>query len=211
MCQFIPGQYLLIEIPDSRWLARAYSLGSAPRPDGSIELQIRRTAEGRVTGWLFDELAVGAILIGHGPTGHFTVSSRPGTPLLFVAGGTGFAPIKAMLESQLDQPGNRPIVLVWGNPDPYDFYDVDVLGEWMRSRPGLQVVLAVEHPGHPIAAPSGANTFIGRTSQALTGLGELTGFDVYVAGPPAMIAAALAVLDHAGVPRTQVHVDSFGG
>lgn len=101
LCQFIPGQYLMLEVPGTAWLARAYSIGSAPRPDGTIELQIRRTDEGRVTGWLFENLAVGDTLTAHGPAGNFTLASHPGTPTVFVAGGTGFAPIKAMLEARL--------------------------------------------------------------------------------------------------------------
>jgi CDP-4-dehydro-6-deoxyglucose reductase len=211
LCQFIPGQYLLLEIPGSAWLARAYSIGSAPRDDGSIELQVRRAADGRVSGWLFDHATVGDILIGIGPAGHFTLSSHPDTPLLFVAGGTGFAPIKAMLESQLTHPGDRPITLVWGNPESDDFYDLDQIDQWLRTYPALRVVLAIEHPQDRPDLPAGTETVTGRIDHALSNLDGLTGIDAYVAGPPAMIAATLTALDHAGVPRAQVHVDSFGG
>ena len=210
LCQFIPGQYLLLEIPGTGWLARAYSIGSAPRDDGSIELQIRRATDGRVTGWLFDQLALGDTLVGHGPAGHFTLASRPDTPLLFVAGGTGFAPIKAMLEAQLAHPGDRPIRLVWGNPDPDDFYDLDAISDWQRRYPALRVVLAVEHTNRPLEV-AGAETMTGRVDHALAGLGPMPGFDAYVAGPPVMITAILAELDRAGIARSQTHVDSFGG
>lgn len=211
LCQFIPGQYLLLEIPGTAWLARAYSIGNAPRDDGTIELQIRRAAEGRVSGWLFDQATVGDTLIGHGPAGQFTLASRLDTPLLFVAGGTGFAPIKAMLESQLAHPGDRPIRPVWGNPDPDDFYDLEVVSHWLRRYPALRIILAVEHTDRPLDAPAGAETFLGRADHAVSSLGDMKGFDAYLAGPPAMITASLAALDRAGIPRGQTHVDSFGG
>ena len=64
LCQFMPGQCLLLEIPESGWLARAYSIGNAPRPDGRVELQVRHAADGRFSQWLFEGLQVGDTLLG---------------------------------------------------------------------------------------------------------------------------------------------------
>ncbi|MGC8511306.1 MAG: FAD-binding oxidoreductase [Acidimicrobiales bacterium] len=84
LCQFVPGQYLEVQVPQTSWLSRAYSLGNAPRPDNSLELQIRRVEGGRLSGWVFDSARVGDVVIGRGPAGSFTMrspitgSTRPG-------------------------------------------------------------------------------------------------------------------------------------
>jgi CDP-4-dehydro-6-deoxyglucose reductase len=210
LCQFIPGQYILLEIPGTGWLARAYSIGSAPRADGSIELQIRRSDEGRETSWLFDKIAMGDTLIAHGPAGNFTLSSPPSASLLFVAGGTGFAPIKAMLESLLTLDLDRSIYLVWGNRQAGDFYNLDDLRTWVRSSPLFQVVLAVETDDAQLNVPTGVTIFKGRVDQAIANLKDMSNFEAYVAGPPAMVVPTLAALDTLGIPRAHIRVDSFG-
>lgn len=155
---------------------------------------------------------MGDTLLAHGPAGNFTLSSAPGTPLLFVAGGTGFAPVKAMIESLLSAPDpGRRIDLVWGNSNPDDFYDLDAIAGWLRTHPALNVVLAVEHAVPPLSPPPGVKTVTGRVDQALASLAGLAGHDAYLAGPPAMLTGAVAALEQAGVPRARTRVDSFGG
>jgi CDP-4-dehydro-6-deoxyglucose reductase len=161
--------------------------------------------------WLFDKLAVGDTLVAHGPAGNFTMSSLPNASLLFVAGGTGFAPIKAMIESQLALGIERSIYLVWGNSVTSDFYDLDDIANWITKSPLFHVVLAVENENVQLNVPKGVTLFKGRVDQAVGSLKNLQNYDAYVAGPPAMVAPTLAALRGASIPRANIHIDSFGG
>jgi len=211
LCQFMPGQYLEILPPDGGWLARAYSIGNAPRDDGSVELQIRHVAEGRLSQWLFDRLREGDTLQARGPLGHFTLGSPPQTPLLFIAGGTGFAPIKAMIEQQLALDAKRDMLLVWGTGTREDLYELDVLADWARRDAHLRITLAVSHGPLPEGLPAGVLAQSGDIAQALASEGDsLAGRDAYVAGPPAMMPSVAAALTQCGIAREHTRVDSFG-
>jgi CDP-4-dehydro-6-deoxyglucose reductase len=210
LCQFMPGQYLLLEIPDSGWLARAYSIGNPPRPDGRVELQVRHAADGRFSQWLFERLQGGDTLLARGPAGAFTMRTPRAVPLVFVAGGTGFAPIKAMIESQLALQQDRKMALVWGNSTVADFYELDAIAAWLERDPNLRVVLAVEDPGAGLVAPERAHVVDGRVTEGVGALGVLDGCDAYVAGPGTMIIPAVAALERAGIDRDRMVVDSFG-
>jgi CDP-4-dehydro-6-deoxyglucose reductase len=211
LCQFVPGQYLELKVPDSSWLARAYSIGNAPRHDGSVELQVRRVNGGRLSGWVFDTAKVGDVLTARGPAGSFTMRSPIDQALVFVAGGTGFAPIKALIEQQLDSFPDRRILLVWGVTDASDFYELDTIGAWLERNANLTVTLAAVSWPADMTAPSRASRVTGFVSDALTQDGlDLTDYDAYVAGPGAAIVASAAALHRAGVAAERMFVDSFG-
>ena len=208
--QFIPGQYLEILPPEPGWLARAYSIGNAPRADGGIELQIRHVHGGRLSEWLFDRVAVGDILRARGPQGRFTLRSAPETPLVFVAGGTGFAPVKAMIEQRLGLGRAAPLALVWGAGRAEDFYELDILAAWAARHPSLRIVLATDRGPPPEGLPAGLAAVAGNAAAAIAAGPSLEGHDAYVAGPPAMMQDVLAALEARGVARSRIHVDSFG-
>jgi CDP-4-dehydro-6-deoxyglucose reductase len=211
LCQFMAGQYLELLPPQSGWLSRAYSIGNAPRDDGSVELQVRRVASGRMTEWLFDGLREGDIVHARGPQGRFTFRSEPGTPLAFIAGGTGFAPVKAMIEQQLTLDPQRNIVLFWGVSSAEDLYELDEIGGWAAQDANLHCILAVERGPLPVVLPPKIRADAGKLADVVAASGEsLGGRDVYVAGPPAMIPAVLDALTKLGVQRERTLVDSFG-
>jgi CDP-4-dehydro-6-deoxyglucose reductase len=211
LCQFMPGQYLEILPPEAGWLARAYSIGNAPRDDGSVELQIRHVAGGRLSDWLFDTLGEGELVRARGPQGHFTLRSAPGTPLVFVAGGTGFAPIKAMIEQQLAMGPTAEIRLIWGAGTREDLYEMDILGAWAERGAKVHSTVALDHGPLPQGLAPGVLAVSGSLAQAIASSGAaLAGFDGYVAGPPAMMASVMAALAQAGIDRERVRVDSFG-
>lgn len=207
----MPGQYLEIQVPGSSWLARAYSIGNAPRHDGSVELQVRRVDGGRLSGWAFDAAKVGDVLTARGPAGSFTMRSPIDRALVFVAGGTGFAPIKALTEQQLDGLPDRRILLVWGVTDASDFYELDTIDAWLQRDANLDVILAAVSWPTEITVPSRVSRVTGLVSDALTREGlDLSGYDAYVAGPGTAIVASAAALHRAGVAAERVFVDSFG-
>jgi CDP-4-dehydro-6-deoxyglucose reductase len=211
LCQFMPGQYLELLPPVEGWLSRAYSIGNAPRDDGSVELQVRRVAGGRMSDWLFERLAEGDVLQARGPRGHFTMRSLPFTALVFVAGGTGFAPVKAMIEQETAFGPRRDIVLFWGVGGRDDLYELAELDAWTQRNHRLRCILAIEHGPLPEILPGGVEALSGNLAHVISTAGlKLTSRDAYVAGPPAMIPAVIEALRQQGVAAEHVFVDSFG-
>jgi CDP-4-dehydro-6-deoxyglucose reductase len=146
-----------------------------------------------------------------GPLGTFTMRSPVDQPLVFVAGGTGFAPIEALIEQQLKLTPQRDMLVFWGAADLRDFYALDVLEGWNRQDGNLRITLAAEHGLGASSTPAGIPIVKGRVAKALQESSvPIAGHDVYVAGPPAMIRAVLDVLHGAGVSPDRIHVDSFG-
>jgi CDP-4-dehydro-6-deoxyglucose reductase len=211
LCQFMPGQYLEILPPEVGWLARAYSIGNAPRDDGSVELQIRHVVGGRLSDWLFNSLGEGDVVRARGPQGHFTLRSAPGTPLIFIAGGTGFAPIKAMIEQQMAMGLTADIRLIWGAGTREDIYELEIIGAWAEGGAKVHCTVAVDHGPLPENLPPEILAVPGSLAQAIASSGApLAGFDGYIAGPPAMMASVMEALARAGIDRERVRVDSFG-
>ena len=211
LCQFMPGQYLQLLPPEGDWLERAYSIGNAPRDDGSVEIQVRRVADGRFSAWLFERLSEGDVVRGRGPLGEFTLRSAPGTPLVFVAGGTGLAPLKAMIEQQLALDPTRAMRLFWGVGSRDDLYELDILAGWQERDPHLRCTVAVEHGPLPEGLTSGVHSVTGRLAEAIAvDAPVLAGSDAYIAGPPVMMPSVVAALAQSGVDRERIRVDSFG-
>lgn len=209
-CQFIPGQYVEIIPPNGQWLPRAYSIGNAPQNGGSIQLQIRLVETGRLSSWLFDELKIDDVLQVRGPRGGFTMKSAPEKPLVFVAGGTGFAPIKALIEQQLLLNKNRKMELYWGIGTAEDIYDMETLIQWKNSAPNFKCTLAIA-TGELPKVPQEIIVFSGRLDDVIAK--NSTGFkdtDAYVAGPPVMMPGIMQILMEKEIASENIHVDSFG-
>jgi CDP-4-dehydro-6-deoxyglucose reductase len=211
MCQFAAGDYLEIWVPGTKWLSRAYSIGNAPRPDGTLEVQLHRVPGGRFSNWAFEEAKLGDELTARGPIGHFRLRSVRETPLLFVARGTGFAPLKAMIEQVLEIDASRDIQLFWGVTDTSDFYQLDLLQRWLASNTNLHCTLTarVTQPG--FTAPTRATFKEGTVYGAIEQCSEnLTDRDVYMAGPTKTMHESIRVLAALGVSRERILVDSYG-
>jgi CDP-4-dehydro-6-deoxyglucose reductase len=210
MCQFTPGQYLEIWIPGTEWMSRAYSIGNAPHEDGSVELHIRKVEGGRLSEWAFGPAAVGDVVTTRGPAGAFTMRSPGDRPLVFVARGTGFAPIKAIMEQQLQMFPERPMALFWGVTESEDFYAIETLEQWLRQDPNLHMTL-VARRFDGFRAPDGSATVSGRVSDAVASSGlDLAGYDAYVAGPRHTVVDVVAALQQRGVQLDRILADSYG-
>jgi len=211
LCQFIPGQYLELWRPQSDLLSRAYSIASAPREDGAVEVNLRRVRGGRFSEYAFERMKVGDVLQGRGPLGTFTVTSTTETPLLFVARGTGFAPIKAMIEQQLALTPRRDIVLFSGATDASDFYALDTVAAWRRADPNLKVVLVARTVPDGFVPPADLVIEVGTVYASIERSGlSFTGRDVYVAGPRKTVTLAVDALRKRGVEPSAIKVDSYG-
>ena len=211
MCQFAAGDYLEVWVPNTKWLSRAYSIGNAPREDGRLEIQLHHVPGGRFSRWAFEEAKIGDQLMARGPIANFRLRSALETPLLFVARGTGFAPVKAMIEQLLQLDPNRKIHLFWGVTDTRDFYELDLIESWMKDKPNFQCTLAARTIQSEFNAPSGARISEGTVYGALEHASvNLDAHDVYMAGPTKTMHESLRVLAKLGVSRDRILVDSYG-
>ena len=211
MCEFAPGQYVEIWVPGTDWMSRAYSIGNAPSADGSVELQIKKLEGGRLSGWAFEQAKVGDVVTARGPLGAFTMRSTPDRPLVFVARGTGFAPMKALIEQQLAMFPQRQMHLFWGATSSDDLYDLDAIAGWLQTDHNLRVTLVARTFGDDFVAPAGATTVVGRLSDAVRASGlDLSGYDAYVAGPRVTVADSIASLQAREVANERIFADSYG-
>ncbi len=210
-CEFTPGQYIELWQPGATQLSRSYSIANAPQGDGSITLHIRRVEGGRFTQWAFETMKVGDTLQARGPLGVFTMRSPVGVPLLLVAGGTGLAPVLALLEQQVNFAPTRDMVLLWGMRRVADFYALDTLQALVARAPGLRMVLVAQQLENPPVTAQAIRFASGTVIDALTQDTSLLGRrDIYAAGPPVMLRELTHALDQQGVAKARVHMDSFG-
>jgi CDP-4-dehydro-6-deoxyglucose reductase len=203
--QFLAGQYVDVLLSGGK--RRAFSIASCPSRETEIELHIRHVEGGGFTGWVFDELEVRGILRFEGPLGTFFIrNDRPERPLILMGGGTGFAPLKSMVENLLEHGDRREIHLYWGARNAEELYLDSLPTEWSEKHLHIHYHRAVSDPG----AGADIDAFEGMVHEAVIGNHpDLADFDVYMSGPPAMIDAAKhAFLDH-GLPEDRLFYDSF--
>lgn len=213
--RFQPGQYLDVLLEGGR--RRSFSIASPPHDSDLIELHVRRVPGGGFTERLFaaagqpaaDPLTDGALLRIEGPVGQFTY--RRGTsPLLMIAGGTGFAPLKSMLRHILEdssESGGRDIHLYWGARGPNDIYEESLALAWVRRYPRFHFTAVLSESN---AAEAGEHRRLGWVHDAvLADRPDLAGFEVYAAGPPAMIEAIRTTFPRHGLNPDRLYFDSF--
>lgn len=198
----LAGQYLDILLPDGK--RRAFSIANAPEGDTSIELHIRHVAGGGFTGYVFDSLDVGAVLQVEGPLGTFVPREDSERPMLFVAGGTGFAPVKALIEHFLHLGTRRPMQLYWGARRAEDLYQAALPQAWQRQLANFRYVPVVSDPEF-----SGGLRCALVHEAVIEDHPDLSGFDVYMGGPPAMVDAGRRSFVAAGLDEDRLYYDSF--
>ncbi|WP_309238376.1 flavohemoprotein [Actinoplanes aureus] len=196
-----PGQYARVEVPAVPGVWRPYSLARTPHGDDLVELHVRAKTETGVSGTLVYETGVGdQIKIGRAE-GDMGLPAEPGRGVLMIAGDTGVAPMKAMLAALAATADPRPAVLFWGVRDMAELYDMPDLADIARAAPRATVVpvIAEGDPG-PYAS--------GLVTDAVAAYGEWSGHEVYLAGPPLMLAATSAALQQLGVAPERIHHDT---
>lgn len=198
----LPGQYLDVLLDDGK--RRPFSVANGPQADGMIELHVRHVAGGGFTSWVNDYLQVGDRLRIEGPLGTFVPREDSERPMLFMAGGTGFAPVKAIVEHFIALGTRRPMQVYWGARNAADLYLRPLAEYWARELPNLQFHAVVSDP----AQTAGFRT--GLVHEAvLADHPDLSGHDLYMSGPPAMINASHRLFLEAGLPEDRLYYDSF--
>jgi CDP-4-dehydro-6-deoxyglucose reductase, E3 len=201
--RFQPGQYLDVLLEGGR--RRSFSIASPPHDSELLELHVRRVSGGGFTERLFGETAEGALLRIEGPVGQFIY--HPGTsPLLMIAGGTGFAPLKSMLRHVLESGIERRIHFYWGARRPHDLYEEALVNEWARRYPQLTFTAVLSEGAETGAAPHRLGWV---HEQVLADHPDLQPFEIYAAGPPALIEAIRASFPRHGARTEGLYFDSF--
>jgi CDP-4-dehydro-6-deoxyglucose reductase, E3 len=202
--QFHAGQYIDILLKDGR--KRSFSLANAPHDDALLVLHVRHVPGGLFTDQVFSSLKVRDILRFSGPLGSFYLREESTKPIILLAGGTGFAPIKAIIEHAQHQWINRPMHLYWGARARVDLYQHDLPLRWAAAHPTLRYVPV-------LSEPTEGDAWAGRTGlvhQAVTvDFPNLANFQVYACGSPGMIDAARRDFVAAGLPEEEFFADAF--
>ena len=202
--QFLAGQYVDILLRDGR--RRSYSLANAPHDDVLLELHVRNVDNGVFSGQVFGGMQEKALLRLEGPFGNFFLREDSDRPVLFVAGGTGFAPIKGILEHAFAANLSRPLHLYWGARTRQDLYLPDLPGRWQVEHPNFSYTPCLSEP----AAGDHWDGRIGLVhNMLLADYPNLADYDVYMAGPPGMIEAARRDFQDHGLDPERLFSDSF--
>jgi len=200
--QFLAGQYLEFLLADGR--RRAFSIANAPHDDALIELHIRHVDGGEFTDWVFTQLKEKTILRIEAPLGSFVLDEASERPMLFLAGGTGFAPVKGQIEHAFHSGIKRPMQLYWGVRASRDLYLPELPARWTAAHPDFRFVPVLSEPD---------GDWNGRTGwvheAVLADHPDLSGFDIYMAGPPVMVYAARDAFRAAGARDEHMFSDAF--
>ncbi len=203
--QFLAGQYLEFLLKDGR--RRAFSIANAPHLDEFLELHIRHVPGGSFTGHVFEEMKDRAMLRVEGPLGSFYLRDESRRPVIMMAGGTGFAPLKGMLEHAFHTGFDQPIHLFWGVRAQQDLYMDALARAWSQQHPRFRYTPVLSEPAHSVPAWQGAT---GLVSDAVAkDYPSLDGFDIYMSGPPAMIETATPQFVAHGAQLGHLYSDAF--
>ena len=200
--QFMAGQYLDFILADGRH--RAFSIANPPHDDEFIELHIRHVDGGEFTDWVFAQMQARTILRIEAPHGTFVLDEDSTRPMVFIGGGTGFAPLKAQIEHAFKEGIERPMTLYWGVRSRRDLYLPELPQQWVEEHPNFRFVPVLSEPDDDWEGRTG---FVHEA--VLQDFADLPAHDIYMAGPPAMVKAGRDAFRAAGVPDEQLHYDSF--
>ncbi|WP_240509125.1 globin domain-containing protein [Streptomyces agglomeratus] len=193
------GQYVSMQTPWQRRAWRQYSPANAPRADSSLTFHIRAVPGGRVSNALVHRAAVGDIVTLGPPQGDMTLAAAGDRDLVCVAGGTGLAPIRALLEQAALSDMRRYVDLFVGARTAEELYGLDDMLRMAQRHYWLSVRAAVSH--QHIAGREGT------LPQVLREFGPWGQHEAFLCGPPGMVTAAARILRNDGVPEARIHHD----
>jgi len=202
--QYLPGQYVDVLLRDGR--RRAFSIANAPRDDDRLELQIRHVRGGTFSEYVFHHLKERALLRLRGPLGSFYLRRKDRRPVILMAGGTGFAPVKAIVEGALAGGFAENIYLYWGVRAKRDLYMHDRALAWAAEHESFAYIPVLSEP-RPEDAWSGRTGFVHEA--VIEDFADLAPFSVYASGPPVMVQAGRERFVAGGLDATRFHSDSF--
>jgi len=202
--KFYAGQYINVLLDDGE--KRSFSFATAPHQRDVIELQIRLVPGGRFTTHVFNAMKVGDVVEFEGPLGSFFLREEGDKPIIFVAGATGFAPVKSMLEHAFHTGVKRDMVLYWGVRSKKDLYLPDLPVRWAAEHPNFRFVPVLSNP-----LPD--DDWQGRTGLVheaiLEDYPDLSGHQLYACGSVQMVEAAHPAFTTRGLSPDDCFSDAF--
>ena len=203
--QFKAGQYIEFLLKDGK--RRAYSMATAPHSDELLALHIRHMPGGLFTDQVFGTLKEKDILRFVGPLGTFFLREDSEKPIIMLASGTGFAPIKAMIDHWAHQQSTRPITLYWGGRRPADLYMNALCEEWAKTLPNFRYIPVISD-ALPEDKWTGRTGFVHKA--VMHDLQNLSDYQVYACGAPIMVESAQRdFVAECKLPTEEFFADSF--
>ncbi|WP_329382286.1 FAD-binding oxidoreductase [Streptomyces sp. NBC_01351] len=193
---FVAGQYASLETPWWPRVWRHYSFASAPRADGLLSFHVKAVPAGWVSNALVRHARPGDVLRLGPPAGSMVVDHTTDNGMLCLGGGTGIAPIKAMIEDVAEHGERRPVEVFYGARSDHDLYDKDTLLGLQRTHPWLSV------------RPVVGDGLAGQLPQAIGEHGPWSSYDAFISGPPAMIRNGVDELKRIGIPDERIRHDA---
>ena len=200
--QFLAGQYLNFILPDGS--KRAFSIANAPHDDANIELHIRHVAGGAFTDMLFNGMQEKTILRIEAPLGSYFLREDSNKPIIFMGGGTGFAPIKGIIEHAFKVGIDRPMHFYWGVRSREDLYLPELPKAWAAQHSNFKYTPVLSDPNEDW---QGATGWVHEA--VVKDYPDLSEYEVYMSGPPPMIAAGKSAFLAHGLPGEVLYSDSF--
>ncbi|MRR51264.1 MAG: CDP-6-deoxy-delta-3,4-glucoseen reductase [Rhodocyclaceae bacterium] len=206
--QFLAGQFIEFLLKDGK--RRAYSIANAPHADSLLEVHIRLVPGGLFTEQVFNTMKEKDILRFEGPHGSFTLREDSDKPIILLAGGTGFAPVKSIVEHAIHNKIQRPMTIYWGSRDRAGLYMDALPRQWAAEHPHIRYVPV-------LSDPTAADAWEGRTGLVHQAVlddfpdapGAMKDVQVYACGAPVMIEAAQRDFAARGLPAEEFFADAF--
>ena len=199
------GQYIEILLRDNK--RRSYSMASAPADGGPVTLHIRHLPGGLFTDQVFGTMKERDILRFEGPMGTFFLREDSEKPVVLLASGTGFAPLKAIVEHMINEQSPRPITLYWGARRPHDLYMDALCRQWAADLPQFTYVPVVS-AALPEDAWSGRTGFVHQAVMA--DLPDMSAYQVYACGAPIVVESANRdFVQLCQLPADEFYADAF--
>jgi Na+-transporting NADH:ubiquinone oxidoreductase subunit F len=206
---YVPGQYIQLQSPayaGNEEVYRAYSMSSDPADTHAVELVIRLVPGGICTTWCFEHLQEGDPVVFNGPYGDFRLSDTD-APIVFIAGGSGMAPIKCLLHQMQNEHIDREAVFYFGANRVDELFYRDAMQAFESALPRFTFVPVIRNP-EPADNWTGETGLV--TDAVRKNLPDGSRHEAYLCGSPGMIKAANLVLARCGVTEDRIFYDAFG-
>jgi len=200
--EYLPGEYVLLEDRDRMVPPRSFSIANASRSDGLISLLVTRVPHGDTSTWVHEQLRLGETISISGPYGTFVDDPTSTRPVLYMAAGSGLAPIRALIEGALSSGARRSLTLIFSARTEADVIDSPRLERWQAEQPQFRFIRTLTRGAGP--PPRGRIPALLPTLYT-----DLSDHDLFIAGAPGFVLACAAAGDALGARRERVHTEVF--
>jgi CDP-4-dehydro-6-deoxyglucose reductase len=203
--QFLAGQYIDILLKSGK--RRSFSMGNAPHDDQFLQLHIRNVIGGEFTDYVFTKMKEREIMRFEGPLGSFFLREDTDKPIIFVASGTGFAPVKSIIEHAFHKGIERQMVLYWGGRHLNELYMRDLPMQWQEQHKNFKFIPV-------LSEPRSEDQWQGRTGfvhlAVMEDFSDMSSYQVYACGSPVVVEAAHRdFTSQRKLPETEFFSDAF--